>query len=55
MSVGFLHQEHGTLRWLWRGPKKKRHNTAVLSDVCWGDPDYLVVDTPPGEHTALIG
>lgn len=47
MSVGFLlkRKEDSVV---WRGPKKNAMIRQFLSDVRWGDLDYLVVDTPPG-------
>jgi Mrp family chromosome partitioning ATPase len=48
MSVGFLlkRKEDSVV---WRGPKKNAMIRQFLSDVRWGELDYLVVDTPPGE------
>ena len=56
MSVGFLlkRKEDSVV---WRGPKKNAMIRQFLSDVRWGDLDYLIVDTPPGtsdEHLSLI-
>ena len=52
MSVGFLlkRKEDSVV---WRGPKKNAMIRQFLSDVRWGELDYLVIDTPPGEHRAL--
>ena len=33
---------------IWRGPLKMRVIQQFLSDVTWGDLDYLFVDLPPG-------
>jgi len=33
---------------IWRGPAKAGVIRQFLSDVNWGDLDYLVVDSPPG-------
>lgn len=42
---------------LWRGPKKTAAIRQFLSDVIWGDLDYLVIDSPPGtgdEHITIL-
>ncbi|OSX66886.1 hypothetical protein POSPLADRAFT_1129849 [Postia placenta MAD-698-R-SB12] len=56
MSVGFLlkRREESIV---WRGPKKNGMIRQFLSDVRWGELDYLVIDTPPGtsdEHLSLV-
>jgi Mrp family chromosome partitioning ATPase len=33
---------------IWRGPMKMMTIKQFLSDVVWGDLDYLIVDSPPG-------
>ncbi|KIJ66337.1 hypothetical protein HYDPIDRAFT_109337 [Hydnomerulius pinastri MD-312] len=56
MSVGFLLKKRGDSV-VWRGPKKNAMIRQFLSDVRWGELDYLVVDTPPGtsdEHLSLL-
>ncbi|KAL0951493.1 hypothetical protein HGRIS_008178 [Hohenbuehelia grisea] len=56
MSVGFLVKNKGDSV-VWRGPKKNGMIRQFLSDVRWGDLDYLVIDTPPGtsdEHLSLL-
>ncbi|KAL3478428.1 P-loop containing nucleoside triphosphate hydrolase protein [Aspergillus californicus] len=55
MSLGFLLRDRGDAV-IWRGPKKTAMIRQFLSDVFWGETDYLLVDTPPGtsdEHIAL--
>lgn len=47
MSIGFL-LESPDAAIIWRGPKKNGMIRQFLSDVDWGDVDYLVIDTPPG-------
>ena len=47
MSVGFL-IGNKTDAVIWRGPMKFKVIQQFLSDVAWGDLDYLVVDCPPG-------
>ncbi|KAI2576398.1 nucleotide binding protein 2, partial [Homo sapiens] len=56
MSVGFLLEKPDEAV-VWRGPKKNALIKQFVSDVAWGELDYLVVDTPPGtsdEHMATI-
>jgi hypothetical protein len=56
MSVGFLLRNKSDSV-IWRGPKKNAMIRQFLSDVRWGELDYLVVDTPPGtsdEHLSLL-
>ncbi|KAH8805838.1 P-loop containing nucleoside triphosphate hydrolase protein [Xylogone sp. PMI_703] len=55
MSLGFLLQDRGDAV-VWRGPKKTAMVRQFLSDVLWGETDYLLIDTPPGtsdEHISL--
>jgi Mrp family chromosome partitioning ATPase len=33
---------------IWRGPVKNSVIRQFISDVCWGDLDYLLIDAPPG-------
>ena len=47
MSIGFLLPDKDDAV-IWRGPRKMGAIQQFLSDVAWGDLDYLVVDTPPG-------
>lgn len=56
MSIGFLLANRGDSI-VWRGPKKDGMIRQFLSEVRWGDLDYLVIDTPPGtsdEHISLL-
>lgn len=42
---------------LWRGPKKSSAIRQFLSDVKWGELDFLLIDSPPGtgdEHLTVI-
>jgi len=47
MSTGFL-LESKEQAVIWRGPMKYNVIKQFLTDVEWGDLDYLVVDSPPG-------
>ena len=56
MSVGLLVEDEDTAI-IWRGPKKNGLIKQFLSDVDWGDLDFLLVDTPPGtsdEHLSAV-
>lgn len=53
MSVGFLLKNKGDSV-VWRGPKKNGMIRQFLSDVRWGELDYLVIDTPPGMDHDLL-
>ncbi|MBM4421777.1 MAG: Mrp/NBP35 family ATP-binding protein [Chloroflexi bacterium] len=46
MSMGFLVKPDQAL--VWRGPMLHSAIRQFLSDVEWGDLDYLIVDLPPG-------
>lgn len=47
MSIGFLLQSAEDAV-IWRGPMKYSVIKQFLSEVEWGELDYLVVDSPPG-------
>ena len=47
MSVGFLIQDENAAL-IWRGPMKHNVIKQFVSEVDWGELDYLVVDCPPG-------
>jgi ATP-binding protein involved in chromosome partitioning len=47
MSIGFLLQEQSNAI-IWRGPMKHKVIKQFVTDVSWGNLDYLVVDCPPG-------
>ncbi|MCB0882308.1 MAG: Mrp/NBP35 family ATP-binding protein [Thermoleophilia bacterium] len=46
MSMGFLAQDDSPV--IWRGPMLHKALTSFVSDVFWDDPDYLLIDLPPG-------
>ena len=47
MSIGFLLRERDAAV-IWRGPMKMGVIKQFLSDVEWGELDYLIIDSPPG-------
>lgn len=46
MSIGFLVEPQQAL--IWRGPMLHGAIQQFISDVEWGELDYLIVDLPPG-------
>jgi ATP-binding protein involved in chromosome partitioning len=50
MSIGFLVKPDQPL--IWRGPMLHSVIRQFLSDVEWGELDYLVIDLPPGTGDA---
>ncbi|MFQ5600954.1 MAG: P-loop NTPase, partial [Candidatus Krumholzibacteriia bacterium] len=52
MSIGFLAGKDAPV--IWRGPMVHKIVSQFLSNVAWGDLDYLVVDLPPGTGDAQL-
>ena len=46
ISMGFFAEEDQPV--IWRGPMLHKALEQFLTDVYWDDPDFLVVDLPPG-------
>ncbi|MCZ7530306.1 MAG: Mrp/NBP35 family ATP-binding protein [Acidimicrobiia bacterium] len=46
ISMGFFAREDQPI--IWRGPMLHKALEQFLTDVYWGEPDFLVVDMPPG-------
>jgi ATP-binding protein involved in chromosome partitioning len=55
MSIGFLVDPMQAV--IWRGPMVSGAVTQFMTDVAWGDLDYLIFDLPPGTgdiHLTLV-
>jgi ATP-binding protein involved in chromosome partitioning len=52
MSIGFMVRAGQPL--IWRGPMLHTAIKQFLSDVEWGDLDYLIIDLPPGTGDAPL-
>jgi ATP-binding protein involved in chromosome partitioning len=52
ISMGFFVPEDQAV--VWRGPMLHKALEQFLTDVAWGDPDYLVIDMPPGTGDVSI-
>ena len=52
MSIGFLAGADKAM--VWRGPMVSRAIEQMLTDVRWGELDYLVIDLPPGTGDASL-
>jgi ATP-binding protein involved in chromosome partitioning len=46
ISIGFFVEENQPV--MWRGPMLHKALEQFLVDVYWGEPDFLLVDMPPG-------
>ena len=46
ISMGFFVEENQPV--IWRGPMLHKALEQFLTDVFWDDPDFLIVDLPPG-------
>jgi len=46
ISMGFFAEEDQAV--IWRGPMLHKALEQFLTDVFWDDPDFLLVDLPPG-------
>ncbi len=46
ISMGFFAREDQPV--MWRGPMLHKALEQFLTDVFWDDPDYLLIDLPPG-------
>jgi ATP-binding protein involved in chromosome partitioning len=52
MSIGFMMPPDQAV--IWRGPKVAQMVQAFLSQIDWGELDYLVIDLPPGTGDAQL-
>jgi len=52
MSMGFLIEDDSPV--IWRGPMIMKAIQQFLTEVEWGDLDYLLVDLPPGTGDAQL-
>ncbi|XP_065342000.1 cytosolic Fe-S cluster assembly factor Nubp2 homolog [Cloeon dipterum] len=56
MSMGFILPNRNNAV-VWRGPRKTAMIQQFVNNVCWGELDYLIIDTPPGtsdEHITVM-
>src|SRR5262249_52359740 len=52
MSMGFIVPPSQAV--IWRGPMVHKAVTQFLTDINWGELDYLVIDLPPGTGDAQL-
>lgn len=52
MSIGFLVKPNQPI--IWRGPMLHTAIKQFLTDVDWGELDYLIIDLPPGTGDAQL-
>ncbi|MER3395346.1 MAG: hypothetical protein C4318_05385 [Acidimicrobiia bacterium] len=52
VSMGFFVPEEQAV--IWRGPMLHKALQQFVADVAWGEPDYVLVDMPPGTGDVAI-
>jgi ATP-binding protein involved in chromosome partitioning len=52
MSMGFIVNPRQAV--IWRGPMVHKAVTQFLTDIDWGELDFLVIDLPPGTGDAQL-
>ena len=52
VSMGFFVEEEQAV--IWRGPMLHKFLRQMLTDMWWGDPDFLLIDMPPGTGDIAI-
>jgi len=52
MSMGFWVKPETAM--IWRGPMVHKYLTAFLTQIPWGDLDFLIIDLPPGTGDAQL-
>src|SRR5580692_8151642 len=52
MSMGFWVEPAKAM--IWRGPMVHKYLTVFLTQIPWGELDYLVIDLPPGTGDAQL-
>jgi ATP-binding protein involved in chromosome partitioning len=52
MSMGFIVKPETAM--IWRGPMVHKYLSAFLTQIAWGELDYLVIDLPPGTGDAQL-
>jgi len=52
MSMGFWVKPETAM--IWRGPMVHKYLTLFLTQIPWGELDYLVIDLPPGTGDAQL-
>ena len=52
ISMGFFAEEDQPV--IWRGPMLHKALNQFLTDVAWDEPDFLLIDLPPGTGDTAI-
>jgi ATP-binding protein involved in chromosome partitioning len=51
-SMGFMVRDEQPI--IWRGPMLDKAIRQFITDIAWGDLDYLIIDMPPGTGDAQL-